>query len=200
MITARIVGEKNNQLKVNGEGEISVTLHTHPPTDENVESLPFRNYFTNAGSNDMRVNGATTNVEFSINADSNFDYWIKSLHIKLADPSAQLDKFGNLTALTNGLEFEWQNQKVGALKIHDGIKDNLEFFRLSNGGYIPQIVDLSGGGADALVVFVDLAQLFGNPWGLRLTKNSTDKLLFRVRDDLSAGIVEFNIIGYGTKI
>ena len=72
MITSRIVGANGQQLKVNGEGEIAVTVHTHPPTDEVVESLPFRAYFENAGSNDMRVNGATTPVEFSINADDNF--------------------------------------------------------------------------------------------------------------------------------
>jgi len=200
MITSRIVGADGKQLKINGEGEIAVTVHTHPPTNEAIESLPFRSYFTNAGSNDLRVNGATTNVEFSINADANFDYWVKFLSIKLADASAQLDKFGNLTALTNGVQFEWRNQKVGSLIIHDGIKDNLEFFRLSNGGHVPQIIDLSGAGADAVIIFVDLALLFGNPWGLRLQKGSTDKLLFKVRDNLSTGIDEFNIIAYGTKI
>ena len=200
MITTRIVGANGKQLKINGEGEIAVAIHTHPPTDEAVESLPLRAYFENAGSNDMRVNGATTPVEFSIDADGDFDRYIKTLSIKLADPSATLDKFGNLTALSNGVEFIWRSIRVGEQIIHDGIKDNLEFFRLSNGGYVPQIIDLSGGGADAIIVYVDLAQLFGNPWGIRLEKGTTDKLLFRVNDNLSSGIVEFNIIGYGTKL
>lgn len=200
MITARIVGSNGQQLKVNGEGELAVTVHTHPPIDEVVESLPFRAYFENAGSNDMRVNGSTTPVEFSLNADGNFDYYVKSISVKLADANAVLNKFGNLSALTNGVEFEWDSIRVGTQIIHDGIKDNLEFFRLTNGGFAPQIVDLSGAGADAVIAFIDLALLFGNPWGIRLEKGTTDKLLFRVNDDLSVGIDEFNIIGYGTKI
>ena len=53
MITARIVGNNGQQLKVNGEGELAVTVHTHPPTDEAVESLPFRGYFKNAGSDHL---------------------------------------------------------------------------------------------------------------------------------------------------
>lgn len=198
MITSRIIGDNGKQLKINGEGELAVTIHTHPPTDEQVESLPFRSYFLNGASNDMRVNGATNSVEFSINSDSSFDYFIKFISIKLADAGASFNEFGNLSALSNGVEFEWVSQLLGTLTIHDGIKDNLEFFRLSN--QTPVIIDLSGGGADAVVVQWDLAKIFGNPWGVRLTKTTTDKLLFRVNDDLSTGIDEFNIIAHGTKI
>jgi len=200
MITSRIIGDNGKQLKINGEGEISVNVHTHPPTDEVVESLPFRTYFENAGSNDMIVNGSSTPVEFSVNSDADFDYYIKSLSVKLADATSQFNEFGALTALSNGVDFEWVSQRVGAITIHDGIKDNIEWFRLSNTPItINSIIDLSGGGADAIVVQIDLAQLFGNPWGVRLEKDTTDKLLFRVNDNL-AGLDEFNIIAYGTKI
>ena len=200
MITSRIIGDNGKQLKVNGEGEISVNVHTHPPTDEVVESLPFRTYFENAGSNDMIVNGSSTPVEFSVNSDADFDYYIKSLSVKLADATAQFNEFGALTALSNGVDFEWVSQRVGPITIHDGIKDNIEWFRLSNTPItVNSIIDLSGGGADAIVIQIDLAQLFGNPWGVRLEKDTTDKLLFRVNDNL-AGLDEFNIIAYGTKI
>ena len=119
-------------------------------------------------------------------------------------------KYTNIDRIIDGVyrDYGWTHEVnwidaiewVGEQTIHDGIKDNLEFFRLSNGGYVPQVIDLSGGGADAIIVFVDLAQVFGNPWGLRLEKGTTDKLLFRINDDIATGIVEFNIIGYGTKI
>jgi len=201
MITSRIIGANGQQLKINGEGELAVTVHTHPPVDEVTESLPLRVYFENASSNDMRVNGATTPVEFSVDADSEYDKYIKTLSVKLADAGAQFNDFGSLSALTNGVEFIWRSIRVGEQIIHDGIKDNIEWFRLAN---IPisttSIIDLSGGGADAIVIQIDLAQLFGNPWGLRLEKNTTDKLLFRINDNLSTGIDEFNIIAYGTKI
>lgn len=199
MLTTRIIGANGKQLKINGEGEITATIHTHPPIDEVVESLPFRAYFRNSSaSNDMRVNGSVTNVEFSINADSDFDYYIKSLSIKLADAGATFDDFGNLGGiLTNGVEFYWQNQKSGKLTIHEGIKDNLEFFRLSKQN--PNIIDLSGAGADALIVEVDFEVLFGTRFGIRLVKGTTDKIVFTIKDDIT-GLDEFNIIGYGIKL
>jgi hypothetical protein len=202
MLTTRIIGSSGQQLKVNGEGEIGVVVHTHPPIKESRVSLPFRDYFKNAGSNDMKVSGTlAAPVEFSIDADANFDYYIKTLSVKLADAGATFDDFGNLSgALTNGVEFYWQSVTLGKLVIHDGIKDNLEFYRLSTNQVANNsIIDLSGGGADAVVVSVDLVSLFGNPWGVRLQKDTTDKLVFSVRDNVS-GVDEFNIIGYGTKV
>lgn len=202
MITSRIIGGNGHELKINGEGEIPVSVHTHPPRDEKVESLPFRSYFKDsAGSNDMvAVGSLTTPVDYTIDADSNFDYFIKTLSVKVADAGAKFNLFGALGALSNGIEFKWKNQSTGELIIHDGIKDNLEWFRLSNNGVeTSSIIDLSGGGADAVLVHIDLAVLFGNPWGVRLVKGRTDQLIFSVRDDLT-GITEFNIIAYGTKI
>ena len=200
MITTQIIDGfgSGKKLKVNGEGEVAVTIHNHPPIDEKVESLPFRTYFENNSSNDLRVNGSTTPVEFSIDADADYDYFIKAISVKLADAGATFNEFGNLSALTNGVEFLWRSQDVGELTIHDGIKDNLEWFRFSNTQ--PIIIDLSGGGADAVVVTIDLQVLFSSTWGLRLKKGTKDKLIFRVNDNLSSGIDTFNIIGYGTKI
>lgn len=202
MITSRIIGSNGKPLKINGEGEITVTVHTHPPTDEVVESLPFRAYFRDsAGSNNMVTSGSLASpVDYTIDADADFDYFVKTLSVKVADSGAKFNLFGALSALTNGIEFKWKNQATGELIIHDGIKDNLEWYRLSgNDVTTGSIIDLSGGGADAVVVHIDLAILFGNPWGVRLVKESTDQLIFSVRDNLT-GITEFNIIAYGTKI
>jgi len=193
---------KDNFLKINGEGEVSVVVHTHPPDDEGVSSLPFRQYFTDdgtsAGDNDMRVNGSTNNVDFYIKADNEYDIYIKTLSVKLADAGAAFNEFGNLSSLTNGVQIEWFSQSLGDFEIHDGIKDNLEWFRLSK--QTPTIIDLSGGGADAVLTTIDMGELFGNPWGVRLKQNSTEKLILRVRDNLSTGIDEFNVIGYGVKV
>ena len=204
MITTQIVdgNSGDHKLKIQREGEIGVVVHTHPPFRESRTSLPFRQYFTADGtingSNDMRVNGSVTPLEFCIPAEPNFDRFIKFISVKLADAGATFGEFANLAALTNGVEFEWQSQEVGALIIHDGIKDNLEFFRLSS--QVPTIIDLSGGGADSIVVGIDLAKMFGSQWGLKLTAGTTEKLIFRVNDNLSVGIDEFNIIGHGTKV
>jgi len=209
MISSRVIGSDGKVLKINGEGEISVTVHNHPPISETVEAQPFRQFFevdsliglSVSDKWDMREDGSTTPVEYHIRAVNNYDLFIKTLSIKLADQSAVLNKFGNLTALTNGLEFEWSSQALGTVTIHDGIKDNLEFFRLA-GIHTPAIVDLSGSGADAIIVSVDLAYLFGTPWGIRLVKGTKERLTFRVNDNITsaAGVDEFNIIAYGTKL
>lgn len=197
-IKAYIYSKDGVPLKVNGEGEITATLHTHPPADEDVESFPFRAYFKNSSdSNDMRVNGATTAQDFYIEANDDYDIFINSLSIKLADASATLDKFGNLTALTNGVSILWTTREFGEFSIHDGIKDNIEFFRLTK--IQPNIIDLTGGGADAIVVQIDLSELFKVPWGLHLKKGTVSKLIFRIQDNLSVGLDEFNVIGHGIQ-
>ena len=203
MITTRIKGDNSKSLGIGPEGEINVTVHSHPIISEAVASFPFRQYFTDngkaTGSNDMLVNGTLTDpIEFYIQAIPDAQTWIKSLHIKLADAGANFNEFGNLSSLTNGLEFVWTTQTDGDKIIHDGIKDNLEFFRLSQ--QTPTIIDLSGGGADAVVVSIDLAAVFGTPYGVPLYPNTLDRLAFRVRDNLSAGMTEFNIIAYGVQV
>lgn len=204
MISSKIIDGfgKSNAVKVNDEGEIGVIIHTHPPFKESRTGLPFRQYFTTdgtpSGSNDMRVNGSVSPVEFCIPASSVEDRFIKYVSIKLADAGAKLDKFGSLTALSNGVSFEWISQKVGTLIIHDGLKDNLEFFRLTT--LTPTITDLSGGGADAIVLTWDLSKIFGSQWGLKLSSGSTEKLVFRINDNISSGLDEFNIIGHGTSL
>jgi hypothetical protein len=156
MITTQIVDGNSSDHKL---GEIGVVIHTHPPITESRTGLPFRQYFTldgtPTGDNDMLVDGSVIPVEFCIPASPDFDVYVKFIAIKIADAAAKLNKFGALAALTNGVQFEWQSQEIGALTIHDGIKDNLEFFRMSK--VIPSIIDLSGGGADAVIVPIDLS-------------------------------------------
>ena len=191
-----------NRLKIQPEGDIGVVVHTHPPIRESRKGLPFRQYFTidgtPTGDNDLRVNGATTSVDFCIPAEQTKDRFVKFIAVKLADAGAKFDKFGALTALTNGVEFVWQSQELGSLIIHDGIKDNLEWFRMSN--QIPTIIDLSGGSADAIIVGIDLTVMFGSQWGIKLTAGTNEKLIFRINDNLGTGIDSFNIIGHGTEV
>jgi hypothetical protein len=195
-----------NRVRIGDEGEQYVVVHPHPPKDEVRAPFPFRDYFkTSAGSNDMRVNGATTPVEFTINAIPEYDIYVGSMSVIIADASATLSKFGNLTALTNGVKLEWVTQDFGTRLLHEGIKTNLEFMRL--GGGQPSIgtgadafkADLSGGGADAYLPYVDFSDIYGLPWGMRLRRGTNDRLVWTVQDDLSTGIDQFDIIAYGIE-
>lgn len=199
-----------NYAKINGEGELNVVVHPHPPLDETISPLPYRQYFTSdgtaSGSSDMRVNGATTPQKFSINAQSDKDIFIKTLSIQISDNGASLDNFGALTALTNGVKLEYFSNETGALEIHEGIKDNLTFLRIGNGyptgsGASAFRADISGGGGtDTYFMRLDLASTFGLAYGVRLIKGSTARLQFVVQDNLSVGIDQFDVIGYGITI
>lgn len=201
-LVTQITDLNGNRLRVGDEGEISVIPHTHPPLNEKILSLPYRQYFSDDGlvdgSNDMRVDGSSTNIDFYISALQREDVYVKTINVKLADSAAKFNKFGNLTALANGVSFRWESQVEGELIIHDGIKDTLEWFRMSD--QVPTIIDLSGGGADAAIITIDLTKLFGSPWGVKLSAGTNDKIAFSVRDKIDVGLDEFTIIGYGVKI
>ena len=195
-----------NRLRVGHEGEASVVVHGHPLKDESVQVLPFRQFFTDTGistgDNDMIVDGSSTAVPFFIKASQDFDIYLKTLSVRISDVGGELDLFGNLTALTNGVSWSWDTQAEGTYELHDGIKDNLEFVRLGLGE--PAFdktfkTDLKGKGTDdTYLPVIDLTKTFGVNWGLRLRQGTEDKLTFTVNDAL-AGMTVFNIIGYGIR-
>lgn len=209
MINTRLIDGhgRGTVAKVNGEGELSVVVHPHPPVDEEVNALPYRSYFENGGSNDMIVDGSSTAVDFSINASPNFDIYIKSISIEIADGGAPaLNKFGALSELTNGVEWVYSNQLEGDYTLHEGIKTNLEFIRLAvdtagvGTGSDAFLADVSGGGTSkSYLPTIDMAETYGLTFGLRLVKGTTDKLIFRINDAL-AGLDKFTAIGYGIRI
>ena len=211
MITARIVGVDNKQLKINGEGELSVVIHQHPPIDEEVVALPFRQYFTDngglTGSNIMNVNGSVNYVDFYISASPTEDIYIKYITTEIGDGGAPaLNKFGALTALTNGVAFYWDSQTEPLYVLHEGIKTNKEFIRIASDtgaigtGTEAYLADVSGGGTEkSYLPNIDMKEIYGLNWGLRLRKGTKDKIIFRIQDNLT-GLTTFNAIATGTRI
>jgi hypothetical protein len=194
-------------LKVGHEGEASVVVHPHPPFEEEETSIPYRQRFLNlAGSEDMNVDGSVTEQRFFIQAITDFDIYVNSLSVKISDTGApNLLKFGNLSALTNGVEWTWETQDLGVEILHDGIKTNLEFIRTGNKtvgigtGSDAFLADVSGGGTEkAYLPVIDISEQFGKPWGIRLRKGTVDKMVFTVRDNLST-LSGMDVIAYGVK-
>jgi hypothetical protein len=205
-------GDDNDyKLKVFKEGSIGVVPHRHPPINEVIVPVPFRQYFTDdgtaTGSNDWTVDGSSTNVDFYVSALQDYDVYIKSISVVIGDGgSPALNKYGDLAALTNGIKLDIFNQEVGLYELHDGIKTNLEFVRLGvdtgavGTGTDAYLADVSGGGTEkSYLPTIDLAETFGIPFGIRLRKGTTDRLVFTVRDDLT-GITTHNAIAYGSRI
>lgn len=211
MIDARIVNGDGKPVKVGNEGELNVVVHPHPPISETVTALPFRQFFTDdgysTGSTAMNVDGSATAQDFYVAASQDYDIYINSISVNIGDGGAPaLNLYGALTALTNGVQWLYFNNEEGEYELHDGIKTNLEFIRLGqNTGAIgtgtdAYLADVSGGGTEkAYLPVIDISDTFGLIYGIRLRKGTTDKLLFRIRDDLT-GLTTHNAIAYGIRI
>lgn len=196
-----------NYLKINGEGEAHVVVHSHPPRDEQNATLPFRQYMTDdgtsSGDEDMRVDGSGSPVNFWVNAIPEYDIYIKSLDIVIADAGASLNQFGNIGSLTNGVELCWVSSDLGTTVIHEGLTTNFEFVRLSGGhpafgsGNSSFKANNVSGNSEAFFMSLDMERI-GSNWGLRLRKGTNDKLMFTINDDVQ-GVDQFDAIAYGVR-
>jgi hypothetical protein len=210
-LKTKITGESGKVASVTEEGVLNVITHPHPPINEGLVAIPFRQYFTDdghsTGSNDMAVNGSTVNTDFYISANGEYDIYINSISIEIGDGGTPaLNLFGALPALSNGVFFYWFTQKNGEYELHEGIKTNKEFIRVGTAtgaigtGVEAYLADVSGGGSEkSYFPIIDFSESYGLQYGVRLRKGTTDKLAFRVRDNLT-GLTTFNAQAFGIRI
>jgi len=196
-----------NKAKIDGEGALQTVVHPHPPLDEASTSIPYRERFTDGASvTNMNVDGSSTNVDYYVEASQTHDIYINSLSVRIGDAgSPTLNKFGALSALTNGVEWKWVTNDLGTSILHEGLKTNLEFIRTGHKthaigtGTDAYLADVSGGASEkAYLPIIDISEQFGKPWGIRLRKGTTDRMVFVIKDDLT-GLINFDCIAYGTK-
>lgn len=199
-----------NKASVNGGGSLSVVVYDHPPLANNANVVvPFRSVMSQDGlgvTTDMRVVGTlATPVEFSVLADPEEDIYIKSVAFTIVDAVSTLSKFGNLTALINGCCLFWFTQDQGIVIIDDELKSNFDFVRLCAGQ--PAFGDSAGsfraskvvGASEGYIPNLNISNVFGMNWGLRLRGGTNDKFTLAVQDD-TTGVDAFNVICYGTKV
>jgi hypothetical protein len=200
-----ISGANATAVGVTDENALYVQDQGLPPPAPQGRGQVFRQFMTDdgtsSGSNDMQVDGSSTAVEFWVQADSTYDLYISSLSFVIADASATLNKFGNITALTNGCQLEYFTDG-GTTTIADALKTNFDFVRLCLG--IPSFGDGAGAfrasnvesTSEGYLPVLDIKNVFGIPWGIRLRPGTSDKIILRVRDD-TTGVDAFNCIAYG---
>lgn len=207
MIKANIVGSSNKTMKVEDDGSINTYVIPRPPLANDQQSLPFTEYISLNGAGvttSMLVNGATTNQDFYIAAKS-YDVYINSIVFEIADAGAILNQFGAIAALTNGLEFYYFNQANGKYTIESSLKSNYDMVKLAN--FMPAYGTAAGafqltnaiGASEAYVGVIDLEDVFGLAWGLKLKANSTDRIGFIVKDNIST-IDAMTIKVYGIRV
>lgn len=209
MIKSNIVDNRNgNSLKVEGDGGINTYIVPRPPIDTDQIILPFSQYLTtngeSTGATSMLVNGSTNNVNFYITAKS-YDVYINSISFVIADAGALLNQFGALAALTNGLDFYYFNQANGNYVIESAIKTNFDMIRLANFepafGTSTNAFQLTNAvsAAEAFVGVIDLEDIFGLQWGLKLRANTTDRVGFIIKDNIT-GLDAMNMKCYGIRV
>ena len=186
-------------------GALLVTDRPEPPTITDEAKTTFRQFFTDTGSvtgvSDMRVDGSVTSQDFFIGASSAFDTYIMSISFEISDAGAVLSEFGNIGALVNGVRFFYEATD-GVIDIHPGMLSNWDFVRLCQGNptfgdgasafQAPNVVFLS----EAYIPILNFQQIFGYRWGLALKGGTNQRLVLRVRDDVT-GVDSFNAIAYG---
>ncbi len=162
-----------------------------PYTDlSNKDGVPFENF---------------DQFKLYLEASLQYETYINTISIVIADAGATLNKFGALNALTNGLEFYYWNQQNGKYSIVSGIKTNFEMLRAgcfepafgtANDAFLASNVS---GTSEAYCINIDMEDVFGLQWGLRLRKNSTDRIGFIVKDDIT-GLDFMDIKVFGLRV
>lgn len=191
---------------VDNEGTINVAIQNRPPKNGDAVATPVAfNFANSAGSTDMRVDGSVTPVEFTIDADSTKETYIKTISVLIADNGANLNQFGALAALTNGVDFSYFNIDDGEVLIKGEIQTNLDFIRIGQAtaaigdGTSAFRADTSGASADTYLPLIDLTQTFGLVYGIRLRPGTADKIILRVNDNLT-GLDQFDARAFGVQL
>lgn len=192
--------------KVNEFGALKVVDQGIPDTDDPTISVPFTDFlFNDLGSNSLVVNGSVTSVDFTINSESDADRFISQLSFAIADVGAQLNEFGGLAQLANGIQIIYFNDELGENILANNITTNFELIRVC-GGYpafgdaaaVFQAPNAVGAQGEAYIPILRFKEQFGLPFGLRLRKGKRDKVIIRVRDNL-AGLDVFNVLSFGIR-
>ena len=199
--------KQGHSLAIEDDGSINVYVIPQPPKDAEQITLPFTEYLSLNGAGvttSMLVNGSVTNQDFYVKA-KDYDVYINTIVFEIADAGALLNQFGALAALTNGLEFYYFNQTQGKYTIESSLKTNYDMVKLANFtpafGTAANAFQLTNAisAAEAYVGVIDLEDVFGLQWGLKLKANSTDRIGFIVKDNIT-GLDAMTIKVYGIRV
>jgi len=201
MIKTRITDSgTGQQARVLPEGELLVSTHTSPPLLPQKSKL-FSQHLTDDGlsdgDEDMRVDGSVKPVYFWITADEDSDRYITVVNFVIADEGAKFSEFGHITALTNGCQFYYERDNE-IVYIGNDLKTNWDFVRVTLSKTPESEMKVQKdieGKVDAYVPCFNLSIMLP-PFGVKLDKGSSQRLIVKVRDDIQA-IDSFNGIAYG---
>jgi hypothetical protein len=207
LIRTKIIGSgpERTEVDVEKSGAISTVERPFPPFGVQQNVRPFRQFLTDdgtpGGSSDMLVDGSVTPVDFFVEARQDADLYVTRVSFIVVDQNMSLNNFGNIAALTNGLRLFYTDE-LGEVDIADALQTNFDIVRLCSGlpsfgdgttAFIANNVDFI---SEGIIPVLDLKDTFGFRWGLEFRNGSLQRLVLRVRDDIT-GIDAMDVIIYG---
>lgn len=196
-------GHEKRSANVDINNSVFVTDTGIPPSNLKSSLRPFSSFMLDSnGSSDMKVSASLTGfVDYEIGSSSDGDRYINALAFTISDSGAVLNKFGNITELINGCQLIFQDEIAGNVIIADSLKSNFDFVQMC--GFFPSFGDGTAafrasnvfGSSEAYVPILK-SDLYGLKNGLHIPKNSTKKLILRIRDNVS-GVDRFDVKAFG---
>lgn len=211
---------KSNFSFVDEGGFLRIQNSTYPPVYNDSPQIVFREFLTLNGdgtTTSMIVNGSVTKQLFYIQAEPDYDIYIKNLSVLLAgvNNASSFVLFGSITAIANGCRLYYEDTN-GEVNIGTQIRTNFDLVRLSLGNPAfgsryavggttdnPMFLPNVDGTSDAIFPTISLSDTFGFKYGIKLRNSTNNKLVFEINDNLTSAapspITIFNIIAYGFK-
>jgi len=192
---------KNRAAAITVDQEVCTITAPYPPLAEQ-KVIPFRQYLTDdglsGGTKDMGVDGSVNVVDYYIPSEPENDRYITTLNFIIGyGTSGQPNEWADGAALTNGNRL-FYTSRHGEKDIHDGIKTNQDFFRLSFSP-IPtgwEVRHINANNDYGYFITLDLTKL-GLPFGVKLDRGSSQKLTMQIRDNAGIDADSFDCIAYG---
>lgn len=134
-------------------------------------------HLRNAGSIEANVNGSVTPVEFAFSPTEQCQ--IHRMIVTITDAgSFQSSEYGNLSALTNGIEFEWTDGS-DTVDFLDGVPI------VSNQGWAERCYDAEPKDYQGTQAVSQVVRWTFEKSGIPLYLNAGDSLVVRINDDLT---------------
>lgn len=200
VLKVHIGGEGVDSALIKDEA-LLVSVLPYPPAGVAGKTLPFTGALTVNGDGitiDLNVDGSTIPIDAFIGPPVTGDLYLTTANVLIADNGAvALNKFGSQSSLTNGISFfiETENKRTS---IGLSLKSNFDFIRVGTltqgtGGKTDayQLANTDSANNDGYNPVLDFRSV--SPTGIRLRKDTLDKIGIEISDDLT-GVATFNVL------
>ena len=219
-------GGSGLKARVTSGGYLNTQPSPYPAEDNRDLALVFREFLTLNGdgvTTSMLVDGSTNSQLFYIQGEPEDDIYVTSLSFIVQGSGIVLgnDFAGSGSPLANGCRIYYED-KNGEVNIATSLQTNFDFIRLcqgqpafnngdsstATGPFIAPSIAGGGGGkgggsaADAIIPVLNVKNVFGLPYGIKLQRATTNRLVIEINDDLTTGLgtnPAFNVIVFGFK-